>query len=131
MSFDNCSVIGIDMAFCDVCWTAPPIPPIPVVYVIAGFRCMAANPSCHIFIWGGGVHNSLTLIPVVFGDEMGTCGGVVSGTHNGWDLSITFSCKCLVDGGFVTRWLDLCLMNSGNCIGLTLVPCQLKTMTLS
>ncbi|MHA7848053.1 DUF4150 domain-containing protein [Serratia sp. D1N4] len=122
MCFANCQLGGIDFAFPDNCWT-PPVPSL-IAYPNIGFGCMAIPSVLHILFAALPAHNMCTVIPITFGDEAGSLGGVISGTIMGPSRHITGVLTFLIAGFPATRVSSLTLQNLTNAIGIRILFSQ-------
>lgn len=129
--FMNSSMMGMDMAFPDVCLT-PAVPaPIPVPYPNIAMGPMAIPNQTKVFIMAMPVHNLGTTIPMTNGDNAGVATGVASGTVMGPSRHLTGSFTTLIVGMPATRVTSMSLQNSTNAPGCRLVPSQPKVIVLA
>lgn len=132
--FANTQMMGMDMAFPDVCLTpAPPAPPIPVPYPNIAMG-PTANPgtACRkTFIMCMPAHNLGTMIPMTNGDNTGVSLGVASGTVMGPQRHLTGAFTVLFEGMPATRLTSASIQNSTNAPGVRLVPSQTKVILLA
>ncbi|VBB46663.1 conserved hypothetical protein [uncultured Desulfatiglans sp.] len=132
--FANTQMMGMDMAFPDVCLTpAPPAPPIPVPYPNIAMG-PTANPgtACRkTFIMCMPAHNLGTMIPMTNGDNPGVSMGVASGTVMGPQRHLTGAFTVLFEGMPATRLTSASIQNSTNAPGMRLVPSQTKVILLA
>jgi dolichol kinase len=128
MCFANCQLGGIDFAFPDICLT-PPLP-IPVAYPNFGFGFMAIPNVLHILFAALPAHNMGTIIPITFGDEAGSFGGVCSGTVMGPSRHITGVLTFFIAGFPATRVSSLTQQNLTNAIGMRILCSQPKIILM-
>ncbi|KEY59005.1 DUF4150 domain-containing protein [Serratia sp. DD3] len=128
--FANCQLMGIDLAFPDVCLTPTPVPtPIPYPDVAVG---VTAIPNAYnILLMGMPAHNMATVTPLTNGDNVGVATGVASGTVMGPSRHITAAFTVLFKGTPATRLTSVSLQNSTNMVGMRTVPSQLKVLLLA
>ncbi|AKT41278.1 DUF4150 domain-containing protein [Chondromyces crocatus] len=128
--FANSQMMGIDMAFPDVCLTPMPAPtPIPYPNIAAG--PMGVPASYNILFMGTPAHNMATTVPLTNGDNPGVALGVASGMVMGPSRHLTASFTTLLTGMPATRLTSMSLQNSTNAPGMRLVPSQVKVVVLA
>lgn len=138
MVFVNTQMGGMNLAFPDVCLTPIPTPvgpvPVPIPYpnistpttaipVTAAFRCLVmAMPA----------HNMMTMGTISAGDNTGVNMGLLSGMVMGPTRHLFGSTNLMMGGLPATKMLSPTGQNgfSPNAIGLSLVPSQVKVMSL-
>lgn len=128
-TFANTQMMGLDLAFPDVCRTPTPAGPVPYPNLALG--PMAVPAVYHVLFMGMPAHNLRTTVVLSNGDNAGLALGVVSGSVMGPSRHLTGAFTALVGGLPATRLTSLSLQNRTNCIGARLVPSQLKVMILS
>ncbi len=131
--FANCSMMGMHLAFPDVCIT--PIGPIPtpIPYPNLALLPMAIPPTANIkhLISMMPAHNMATMVPMSLGDFTGVMGGVMSGMIMGPGRNIMGSVKAFTGGMPSTKMLSPTMQNMTNCpLGMTLVPSQFKVLIM-
>jgi hypothetical protein len=131
--FANSQMMGMDMAFPDVCLTpAPPSPsPIPIPYPNIAMGPMAIPNVPTILIMGMPVHNLATTIPMTNGDNPGVMLGVASGTVMGPARHVLGANTVLYMGMPATRLTSMSLQNSTNAPGARIVPSQTIVLLLA
>ncbi len=131
--FANSQMMGVDLAFPDVCLTpAPPAPaPIPIPYPNISAGPMGVPPAVKILFMCTPAHNMLTVIPLTNGDNTGVATGVASGMVMGPSRHLTASFTTLLIGMPATRLTSVSLQNSTNIPGCRLVPSQVKVILLA
>ena len=130
--FANTQMMGMDMAFPDVCLTpAPPAPsPIPIPYPNIGMGPTAIPAQTRLLIIGCPVHNLATTIPMTNGDNPGVAMGVASGTVMGPSRHTMGSTGVIVVGTPATRLTSTTMQNSTNAVGARIVPSQTRVIVL-
>jgi hypothetical protein len=122
--FANCQMMGMDMAFPDVCLT-PAVPaPIPIPYPNIAMGPMAIPSQVKIFIMAMPAHNLTTQVPMTNGDNAGLATGVASGTVMGPSKHLTGAFTVLYCGAPATRLTSMSLQNNTNAPGCRIVPSQ-------
>ena len=126
--FANAQMMGVDLAFPDVCKT-PPALPIPYPNFALG---PTAIPNAWNILYGGTpAHNMATITPITNGDNAGVLMGVVSQTVMGQSRHLTGAFTVLLKGTPATRMTSLTLQNSTNMVGMRIVPSQFKVLMLA
>lgn len=127
--FANSQMMGVDLAFPDVCLT-PPVPlPVPYPNVAAG--PMGVPAAYKTLFMCTPAHNLSTIIPMTNGDNAGLALGVASGMVMGPSRHITAAFTVLVGGIPATRLTSMTLQNSTNIVGARVVPSQVKVLLLA
>lgn len=127
--FANSQMMGLDLAFPDVCLT-PPVPvPVPYPNIAAG--PMGVPAAYKTLFMCTPAHNLSTVIPMTNGDNAGLATGVASATVMGPSRHITAAFTVLVGGIPATRVTSMTLQNSTNIVGARMVPSQLKVLLLA
>lgn len=131
--FANSQMMGVDMAFPDVCLTpAPPSPaPVPIPYPNIGMGPTAVGFSPKVLWMATPAHNMTTTVPLTNGDNAGVAMGVASGTVMGPDRHLTAAFTVLVGGAPATRLTSASLQNSTNAPGMRIAPSQTKVLLLA
>jgi len=131
--FGNTQMMGVDMAFPDVCLTpAPPAPaPVPLPYPDISAGPMGAPPAAKIMFMCAPAHNMGTTIKPTNGDNAGLVSGVASGTMMGTARHLTASFTVLLLGKPATRLTSVTIQNSTNAPGARIVPSQPKVLLLA
>lgn len=128
--FANCQLMGMDLAFPDVCLTPTPVPvPIPYPNIAMGPTAIPNNPT--VLFMGGPAHNLATSIPMTNGDNAGVNMGVASGTVMGPSRHLTGAFTVLINGAPATRLTSMSLQNSTNAPGVRIVPSQTLVLMLA
>ncbi|KAG1694981.1 hypothetical protein GQR58_006902 [Nymphon striatum] len=122
-------MMGLDLAFPDVCLT-PPVP-IPVPYPNIAAGPMGVPAAYKTLFMCTPAHNLSTVIPMTNGDNAGLATGVASATVMGPSRHITAAFTVLVGGIPATRVTSMTLQNSTNIVGARMVPSQLKVLLLA
>ncbi|GGJ21642.1 DUF4150 domain-containing protein [Neoroseomonas lacus] len=129
--FANTQMMGMDLAFPDVCLT-PAVPaPIPIPYPNIAMGPTAIPSQFTTLIMGAPVHNMATTTPLTNGDNAGVATGVASGTVMGPSRHLLGSFTTLVGGMPVTRLTSMSLQNSTNMVGARIVPSQVRVLVLA
>ena len=129
--FANSQMMGMDLAFPDVCLTpaGPVVVPIPCPNIAMG---PTAIPSQMIvLIEAMPAHNLGTVTPLTNGDNAGVATGVASGLVMGPSRHLTAAFTVLFGGMPATRLTSMSLQNSTNAPGARLVPSQVKVLLLA
>ena len=129
--FANSQMMGMDLAFPDVCLTpaGPVVVPIPYPNIAMG---PTAIPSQMIvLIEAMPAHNLGTVTPLTNGDNAGVAMGVASGLVMGPSRHLTAAFTVLFGGMPATRLTSMSLQNSTNAPGARLVPSQVKVLLLA
>lgn len=128
--FANCQLMGVDLAFPDVCLTPTPTPT-PIPYPDVAMGPTAIPNAYNILLMGMPAHNMATVTPLTNGDNVGIATGVASGTVMGPSRHITAAFTVLFKGTPATRLTSVSLQNSTNMAGMRTVPSQLKVLLLA
>ena len=129
--FANSQMMGMDLAFPDVCLTpaGPVVVPIPYPNIAMG---PTAIPSQMIvLIEAMPAHNLGTVTPLTNGDNAGVATGVASGLVMGPSRHLTAAFTVLFGGMPATRLTSMSLQNSTNAPGARLEPSQVKVLLLA
>ncbi len=128
--FANTQMMGMDLAFPDVCLTPMPAPT-PIPYPNIAMAPMGLGAAYNV-LWGcAPTHNMGTTIPMTNGDNAGVAMGVASGMVMGPSRHLTAAFTVLVGGLPVTRLTSMSLQNSTNAPGMRIVPSQIKVLVLA
>ena len=129
--FANTQMMGMDMAFPDVCLTpaGPAVVPVPYPNIAMGPTAIPNQLVVMIIAMLG--HNLGTTIPMTNGDNAGVSLGVASGTVMGPSRHLTGSFTVLFSGMPATRLTSMSLQNSTNAPGARLVPSQPTVLLLA
>jgi hypothetical protein len=122
--FANTQMMGMDMAFPDVCLTPAGPVVVPVPYPNIAMGPTAIPNQLAVMIMAMPAHNLGTIIPMTNGDNAGVSLGVASGTVMGPSRHLTGSFTVLWSGMPATRLTSMSLQNSTNAPGARLVPSQ-------
>jgi hypothetical protein len=130
--FANTQMMGMGMAFPDVCLTpAPPAPsPIPIPYPNIAMLPTFVGFIPSVLILCAPVHTLATTAPMSNGDNPGVAMGVASGTVMGPCRYTLGANTCLCFGMPMTRLTSMTLQNSTNIPGAQIVPSQPLVMIL-
>ncbi|MDY0272293.1 MAG: DUF4150 domain-containing protein [Advenella sp.] len=126
--FANAQLMGMDLAFPDVCRT-PPVIPVPYPNVALGPTYIPN--AFNILYMCTPAHNLATFAPITNGDNPGIVLGMVSNTVMGPSRHITGAFTYLLKGMPATRLSSLSLQNLFNIAGMRIVPSQLKILLLA
>ena len=131
--FANTQMMGMDLAFPDVCLTpAPPAPaPIPIPYPNIAMGPTAIPSQVTTLFMCTPAHNLATTTPLTNGDNMGLATGVASGVVMGPSRHIVPCATVLVGGVPATRLTSVTIQNSTNAPGMRIVPSQIKVILLA
>lgn len=124
--FANCQLMGMDLAFPDVCKT-----PVPVPFPNAALGPMAIPNVPNILLMAMPAHNLGTVTPITLGDQPGALGGIVSQTFMQQSRHITGAFTVLTKALPTTRVTSLSLQNRMNIVGMRLIPSQFKVLVLA
>lgn len=127
--FANAQMMGIDLAFPDVCLT-PIVTPVPIPYPNIALGPMGVGGALNVLFGGTPAHNLATVIPLSNGDNAGVNAGVASGTMMGPARHLTGAFATLVGGMPASRMTSMSMQNSTNCVGVRLAPSQVKVLLL-
>ncbi|WP_224366481.1 DUF4150 domain-containing protein [Hyalangium versicolor] len=128
--FANTQMMGMDMAFPDVCLTPMPAPT-PIPYPNIAMGPMGVPAAYNVLFMCTPAHNMSTVVPLTNGDNAGVAMGVASGMVMGPSRHLTASFTVLVGGMPATRLTSMSLQNGTNAPGVRLVPSQTKVLVLS
>jgi hypothetical protein len=128
--FANTQMMGMDLAFPDVCLTPTPAP-VPIPYPNIAMGPMGV-PACYtILFMCAPAHNMATTVPLTNGDNAGVAMGVASGMVMGPSRHLTAAFTVLLMGMPATRLTSVSLQNSTNAPGMRIVPSQIKVLLLA
>lgn len=128
--FANTQMMGMDLAFPDVCLTPTPVPtPIPYPNIAMGPTAIPSQFTT--LVMGAPVHNMGTTTPLTNGDNAGVAMGVASGTVMGPSRHLLGAFTCLIGGMPTTRLTSMSLQNSTNMVGARIVPSQVRLLVLA
>jgi len=128
--FANTQMMGMDMAFPDVCLTPMPLP-VPVPYPNIALGPTAIPSQMTVMIMAMPAHNLGTITPLTSGDNAGVGLGVASGLVMGPSRHLTGATTVLFGGMPATRLTSMSLQNSTNAPGARLVPSQPTVLLLA
>ncbi len=128
--FANTQMMGMDLAFPDVCLTPMPAP-VPVPYPNIAMGPMGVPAAYNVLFMATPAHNMATTVPLTNGDNAGVAMGVASGLVMGPSRHLTAAFTVLVGGIPATRLTSMSLQNSTNAPGVRLVPSQVKVLLLA
>ncbi|MDS1142240.1 DUF4150 domain-containing protein [Pusillimonas sp. SM2304] len=126
--FANCQLMGLDLAFPDICKTPPALLPIPYPNLAVG--PMGIPNAWNILLMGMPAHNLLTTIPMTNGDNAGLALGLISPSVMGPSRHITCVPNVLFKCIPATRLTSLAVQNRCNALGMRVVPSQIKVVLL-
>ncbi len=129
--FANTQMMGMDMAFPDVCLTPVGPAPVPIPYPNIAMGPTAIPNQLTVTIMAMPAHNLGTVTPLTNGDEAGVGMGVASGMIMGPSRHLTGSFTVLFEGMPATRLTSMSLQNSTNAPGVRLVPSQPVVLLLA
>jgi Domain of unknown function (DUF4150) len=129
--FANTQMMGMDMAFPDVCLTPAGPAVVPIPYPNIAMAPMAIPNQTVVSIMAMPAHNLGTTIPMTNGDNAGVAMGVASGMMMGPSRHLTGSFTVLFEGMPATRLTSMSLQNSTNAPGARLVPSQPVVLLLA
>jgi hypothetical protein len=129
--FANTQMMGMDMAFPDVCLTPAGIAVVPIPYPNIAMSPTAIPSQTTVMIMAMPAHNLGTITPMTNGDNAGISLGVASGTVMGPSRHLTAAFTVLFGGMPATRLTSMSLQNSTNAPGARLVPSQTTVMLLA
>jgi len=124
--FANCQLMGMDLAFPDVCKT-----PVPVPFPNMALGPMAIPNVPNILLMAMPAHNLGTVTPITLGDQPGVLGGIISQTFMQQSRHITGAFTVLTKALPTTRVTSLSLQNRMNIVGMRLIPSQFKVLVLA
>ena len=128
--FANSQMMGLDLAFPDVCLTPTPVP-VPIPYPDIGLSPIYLGFVPNILYGGTPSHNLMSMAPVSMGDFGGVALGVASGTVMGPTRHLTAAFTVLTGGLPTTRMTSVSLQNSTNMVGMRIVLSQPKVLLLA
>ncbi|MBR0654355.1 DUF4150 domain-containing protein [Plastoroseomonas arctica] len=128
--FANTQMMGLDLAFPDVCMT-PAVPPVPIPYPNIALGPTAIPSQVTTLIMAMPVHNMATVTPLSNGDNAGVLTGVASGMVMGPSRHLLGSFTTIIGGMPCTRLTSITLQNSTNMVGCRLVPSQVTMLVLA
>ncbi len=126
--FANCQLMGMDLAFPDLCKTPPALIPIP--YPNFALGPMGIPNAWNILLMGMPAHNLLTTIPLSNGDNPGLALGLISPSVMGPSRHITCVPNVLFKCIPATRLTSLAVQNRCNALGARVIPSQVKVVLL-
>ncbi|MEJ1166316.1 DUF4150 domain-containing protein [Variovorax sp. CCNWLW186] len=124
--FANCQLMGMDLAFPDVCKT-----PVPVPFPNMALGPMAIPNVPNILLMAMPAHNLGTVTPITLGDQPGVLGGIISQTFMQQSRHLTGAFTVLTKALPTTRVTSLSLQNRMNIVGMRLIPSQFKVLVLA
>ncbi len=128
--FANCQLMGMDLAFPDLCKT-PPAAMMPLPYPNIALGPMAIPNAWNILFMGMPAHNIATTTPITLGDIPGAGGGILSQTFMSQSRHVTGAFTVLLKGTPATRMTSLSVQNRCNALGMRIVPSQFKVLMLA
>jgi len=127
--FANTQMMGMDLAFPDVCMTPPVAAPIPYPNMAMG--PMAVPAVYNILLACAPVHNLFSTIPVTLGDQPGVMLGVASGLVMSPSRRLTGAFTCLMGCAPTQRMTSFGIQNNTNAPGVRIIPSQPKVIVLN
>jgi hypothetical protein len=128
--FANTQMMGMSLAFPDVCLTPTPAP-VPIPYPNISMQPMGVPAAYNILFMCAPAHNMATTVPLTNGDNAGVALGVASGMVMGPARHLTAAFTVLADGVPATRLTSMSLHNSTNAPGAAIVPSQVVVLLLA
>jgi hypothetical protein len=125
--FANCQLMGIDIAFPDVCKS--PVVPIPWPNFALG--CIAIPKAWNILCLCTPTHNLATITPLTNGDNAGVGLGVVMQKVMSESRHTTGAYSVRIKTSPLSRVISLTRQNGGNTFGMRIVPSQPKVLVLA
>jgi hypothetical protein len=125
--FANCQLMGVDIAFPDVCKS--PVVPIPWPNFALG--CTAIPKAWNILYLCTPAHNLATTTPLTNGDNAGVGLGVVVPRVMSESRHTIGAFTLRIKGSPQTRVTSLTRQNGGNAFGMRIVPSQPKILVLA
>ncbi len=129
--FANTQMMGMDMAFPDVCLTPAVLAMVPIPYPNIAMGPTAIPNQMTVLIMAMPAHNLGTITPMTNGDNAGVGLGVASGMVMGPSRHLTGAFTVLFSGMPATRLTSMSLQNSTNAPGVRLVPSQPTVLLLA
>ena len=129
--FANTQMMGMDLAFPDVCLTPTPAGPIPIPYPNIAMGPTAIPSQVNTLFMCTPAHNLATTTPLTNGDNAGVAMGVASGMVMGPSRHVLPCATVLVGGVPATRLTSVSIQNSTNAPGMRIVPSQVKVILLA
>ncbi|KDB58186.1 PF13665 domain protein, partial [Bordetella bronchiseptica B18-5 (C3)] len=126
--FADCQLMGMDLAFPDICKTPPALLPIP--YPNFALGPMGIPNVWNVLLMAMPAHNLLTTIALSNGDNPGIGMGLISQTVMAQARRITCVPNVLFGCIPATRLTGLTVQNTINTVGMRVVPSQLKVVLL-
>ncbi|OZI29537.1 hypothetical protein CAL18_01080 [Bordetella genomosp. 7] len=126
--FADCQLMGMDLAFPDICKTPPALLPVP--YPNFALGPMAIPNVWNTLLMMMPAHNLLTTIPITNGDNPGVALGLISQTVMAQARRITCVPNVLFGCIPATRLTGLTIQNTINARGMRVLPSQLKVVLL-
>lgn len=128
--FANSQMMGMDLAFPDVCLTPTPAP-VPIPYPNIAMGPMGVPAAFNVLFMCTPAHNLATTVPMTNGDNAGVALGVASGLVMGPSRHLVPCATVLVGGIPATRLTSVSIQNSTNAPGMRIVPSQVKVILLA
>ena len=130
--FQNTFFPAIHFAFPDVCKTPTPAGPVPIPYPNIALTSTSIPSVFNQFIEAMPIHNMLTMAYISNGDNPGVVGGIASQMVMGPERHILGSVKVFASVMPVVKMLSPTEQNgpTGNIVGLTISPSQIKVMVM-
>lgn len=129
--FANTQMMGMDLAFPDVCLTPAGPAVVPVPYPNIAMGPTAIPNQMKVLIMAMPAHNLGTTTPLTNGDNAGVAMGVASGTVMGPSRHVTAAFTVLFGAMPATRLTSTTIQNSTNAPGCRLVPSQPTVLLLA
>ncbi len=137
MVFANTQMMGLNLAFPDICLTPIPTPvgpiPIPIPYPNISMPMTAIPSQFKVLTLCMPNHNLMTIAPMSLGDMTGLMMNPLSGMIMGPTRHLLGSFKTLIGGLPATKMLSLSGQNGimPGSFGLALAPSQVKVLILA
>ncbi|OUU01730.1 MAG: hypothetical protein CBB92_03200 [Flammeovirgaceae bacterium TMED32] len=123
------SMLGMNFAPTDPCFTPPALAPIPYPNIAVTSSSIPA--AFNVFTVCAPQLNMLASVPVSTGDNTGVGMGVASGLVAG-PQKYTLGCfTTLISGSPAVNMTKMTIQNSTNAVGLNCVPSQPRVLILS
>lgn len=129
--FNNTAMMGMSLAFPDVCLTPTPAGPVPIPYPNMGMEPENEPMEPTIFYGCGPAHTITGITPSTEGDEAGVNMGVASGLESGPEMTLIPSFTVFANGQPIDKLTSMTMHNGTNAVGAKLVPSQIVSMTLT
>lgn len=129
--FANTQMMGMDLAFPDVCLTPTPAGPVPIPYPNMGVDPTDVGFVPNVLVTCTPAHNMMTTAPMTNGDNAGVAMGVASGLVMAPERNILGAVTVIVGSAPMTRLTSPTIQNSTNAPGVKLVPSATNVLVLA